>query len=1074
MLTIISVFINVLFSIASTTTVFTRNLPYHWTDVELLRHFESIGPVKRAFVVTEKKHRTLGKDSSTKPGQSRGFGFVEFALFDDAQRAVTEFNNVDTDGRRLRVEIAVKGKNEKPKFEKRKNKNEISEEENIKQEEEIQNDSKNISDNDSETSEEEDDDAGNDSQMKDESEIHSWRKDIKSESDNENDSDNNEDHNDEENQINNQKSSIKTTPAPSNSSSTIRETDSTTALLISGISVQIGTLAPTLSKLLLKPVLTIFPSPESTPKYKAARLVFSNELETKQAKTKLFGLTFPPDNLPIRIIPLPLISSRLIIRNLPFHINENNLKKIFLPFGNINQLTLPLSATNNKLNRGFGFILYNSLLEANKAMNSLNGSKQWGRLIAVDWSLGKNDFSVRKEMQQKIEEKAEKRKLKTKENKNEENEDVKIKNEEDEEEISVKIEDDENDGDDDEDDDDGDARNDMTASDDDDNLSIKDETEKDSDNEEMNDSDNSDDAMSDNDSDSSEISPPPKQLKHANLEDGCVLFIRNLNYDTVESSLYNKFKQFGPVRYARIVMEQIPDNFHNKNKKPNNDTSDKEDEEDEEVQSLKKRSKGVAFVCFYKPEDAQRVLKLCNSNNNLNINEKENKENKKSSSSSSSLLSSMNETGLTLDNRQLNITLAVSKNAAQSFITSTNQKLDKRNLYLAREGVILSSSDAAQSLNDEELKRREKYYREKKKKLENPNFIVSKVRLSVRNLPLELDEKSLKTMFINGIKTAIKIPEQRIRSETFTPIHVKQVKIARDALRPGLNGLGRSKRYGFIEFTCHEHAMMALRHINNNPGVWRQFGGGRPIVEFAVDDVRKLKERDQKHSRLIKMREMKQIHDENKINEEKSKAEEELKKSTKSEQKKQARKNGTCYKCGGSGHQARKCKKKPSENNNNEEINNQKEIKNEIKSENKNSINSSTSASKSPINGKFSSNESKSSKRARTETEENPPSSSSDQISNKKLKSSPITANQNKNSSKENSIQSIKSSINEAKLKSRQLQKPPNNNIKSNKTNSHQVAEDAAEARFDSLVNDYRNKFLTDYEEEPTRKKWFE
>ena len=59
-------------------TVFVRSLPYDATDAALEEHFSEVGPVRSAFVV---------KDRATQQG--RGFGFVTFALPEDAQQAVS-------------------------------------------------------------------------------------------------------------------------------------------------------------------------------------------------------------------------------------------------------------------------------------------------------------------------------------------------------------------------------------------------------------------------------------------------------------------------------------------------------------------------------------------------------------------------------------------------------------------------------------------------------------------------------------------------------------------------------------------------------------------------------------------------------------------------------------------------------------------------------------------------------------------------------------------------------------------------------------------------------------------------
>ena len=47
-----------------------------------------------------------------------------------------------------------------------------------------------------------------------------------------------------------------------------------------------------------------------------------------------------------------------------------------------------------------------------------------------------------------------------------------------------------------------------------------------------------------------------------------------------------------------------------------------------------------------------------------------------------------------------------------------------------------------------------------------------------------------------------------------------QVKIMRSSERVDGNGLGRSKGYGFVEFSNHDAALNAVRNINNNPDIF--------------------------------------------------------------------------------------------------------------------------------------------------------------------------------------------------------------------------------------------------------------
>ena len=77
------------------TTVFVRSLPYDATDAALEEHFSEAGPVRSAFVV---------KDRATQQG--RGFGFVTFALPEDAAQAVSTMGGSLFQGRRLALDLA--------------------------------------------------------------------------------------------------------------------------------------------------------------------------------------------------------------------------------------------------------------------------------------------------------------------------------------------------------------------------------------------------------------------------------------------------------------------------------------------------------------------------------------------------------------------------------------------------------------------------------------------------------------------------------------------------------------------------------------------------------------------------------------------------------------------------------------------------------------------------------------------------------------------------------------------------------------------------------------------------------
>lgn len=75
--------------------LFVGGLAWHTDDATLRQKFEEFGQVEEAVVV---------KDRDT--GRSRGFGFVRFAQDSEADAAMNGMNNIEFDGRTIRVDKA--------------------------------------------------------------------------------------------------------------------------------------------------------------------------------------------------------------------------------------------------------------------------------------------------------------------------------------------------------------------------------------------------------------------------------------------------------------------------------------------------------------------------------------------------------------------------------------------------------------------------------------------------------------------------------------------------------------------------------------------------------------------------------------------------------------------------------------------------------------------------------------------------------------------------------------------------------------------------------------------------------
>ena len=75
--------------------LFIGSLAYATTDDSLKAHFEQIGEVESARVMTDRD-----------TGRSRGFGFVTFVSEDNNQKAIAELDGKDLDGRAINVSEA--------------------------------------------------------------------------------------------------------------------------------------------------------------------------------------------------------------------------------------------------------------------------------------------------------------------------------------------------------------------------------------------------------------------------------------------------------------------------------------------------------------------------------------------------------------------------------------------------------------------------------------------------------------------------------------------------------------------------------------------------------------------------------------------------------------------------------------------------------------------------------------------------------------------------------------------------------------------------------------------------------
>jgi nucleolar protein 4 len=461
--------------------------------------------------------------------------------------------------------------------------------------------------------------------------------------------------------------------------------------------------------------------------------------------------------------------AELILRNLSFKVRDpSQLRQVFEKFGAIKDIRIP-RGPGAKM-RGFGFVVFKKREHAAKAIEELNGVDLEGRPIAVDWSVKKEE-TADENLEDNVDE-----------------------------ESDAKEGDDED-------------------SDEEDEDNAYDEVEEG----EKNDQADSGNATDEEDSeDDSEEEDTPDQRSST-------LFVRNLLFETTEAEIYSFFKQFGPLRYARIVKDHFTG-----------------------------RSRGTAFVAFVHIADAQACFALYRTLPK-NI----------THDATSLLLSEERKEGtlgrFVLGGRLLDINEALSRDDAAQQVdkhdaakrAEKGKGVDKRNLFLLNEGRIGGGHPLLPMLSEQDQAMRSASYTQRKSLVtRNPGLHLSLTRLSVRNLPRHIGDKELKYLARQsivgfgqdvkaGLREALTKEElSRDLSKSSATGVVKQAKVVLE--KDG----SRSRGYGFISFASHRFALMGLRWLNA-----RQIGSKLDLVEMKnaqpMDPGRDISQDDRKRRLIV-------------------------------------------------------------------------------------------------------------------------------------------------------------------------------------------------------------------------------
>ena len=502
---------------------------------------------------------------------------------------------------------------------------------------------------------------------------------------------------------------------------------------------------------------------------------------------------------------------KLIVRNLPWTIkNSDQLAMLFRSYGKVKHADMPTKKPG--LSAGFGFVVLRGKKNAENALKGVNGKQVGGRTLAVDWAVEKDAW--------------EKKQRETQEPETEgrigqptqDQDDQDLKSEED-----------------------GNSGVAITAQSD---LSVSDIEES-----ERSLVEDNDDRVVSAEATSENQSP--------------TLFIRNLPFNCTDEMLQDHFRVFGSTRYARVVLDPATE-----------------------------RSRGTGFVCFFRPEDAESCLReaprLQPSSNSTD-------HGGKTALTGRSLLedTSQDLSGrYTMEGRVLQISRAVDRNEATRLTYAGNnlrdaRDKDKRRLYLLSEGTVPSDSPLYEMLSATEIRMREDSARQRQSLIRsNPTLHLSLTRLSVRNLPRNVTSKDLKALareavvnFAKDVKSGARKQlskeelsrggqeskdAEKARKAKGKGI-VKQAKVVYEGREGGKvaeeSGAGRSRGYGFIEFSSHRWALMGLRWLNGHAlsplegtstGYDAKERKKRLIVEFSIENAQVVGRR---HEREAKARE---------------------------------------------------------------------------------------------------------------------------------------------------------------------------------------------------------------------------
>uniref|UniRef100_A0A8C8DMK4 RNA binding motif protein 28 n=1 Tax=Oryzias sinensis TaxID=183150 RepID=A0A8C8DMK4_9TELE len=487
------------------------------------------------------------------------------------------------------------------------------------------------------------------------------------------------------------------------------------------------------------------------------------------------------------------LKSRLIIRNLSFKCSEDDLKEVFEKYGTVLEAKIPLKPDGKM--RGFAFVLFKNVCGAAKALKEMNLKEIKGRPVAVDWAVPKDKYTASTQSSHPGNADSEHDTCDEGEEQSQVVQPV--------EEPKAKEEDESEDEDDSED---NENSEDEEGNSEDEDDHRKEEEEKDDDDDNSNDDDDDDglnsangdsaseDAEDDDDDDDDQSGK--KYFKSMNIESKRKARKKDLPSDVKEGRtvfIRNLSFDTDEEGLESVLLQYGELNYIKILLHPDTE-----------------HSKGCAFAQFKTKDAADRCIVAAQDE--------------------------AEKGGIRVDGRKLSIVAAVSReDAVKLKVDKKKVETGSRNLYLAREGLIRSGTKAAEGVSEADMAKRTRFEEMKRAKLRDISVFVSKTRLCIHNLPKSVDNKKLKALCLQAVKGV-------------KGVRITECRVMYDKKPERGQVVGQSLGYGFVQFQEHEQALSTLRYLNNNPDIFSSHK--RPIVEFSLEDSRKLKIKEirkQKH-----------------------------------------------------------------------------------------------------------------------------------------------------------------------------------------------------------------------------------